>query len=328
MENRRRVGAHPAGHHHVAELAHRAVSEHTLDVGLHHGDGCRHEKRGRPDHRDDVHRRGGEIEEKIGPRHHVDARRHHRRRMDQRADGRGALHRVGKPDEERNLRALAGRPAEEKEANQGDGSAARRQLDRCGLEDFPEVEGSENADENEHRDQKTEIADPVDDKCLLARLGRGGPLEPESDQEVAAQAHALPTDEEDEKIRAENQGEHEENKQVEINKVAHRAPVAVHVPNRVNVNEGADPGDDQRHHRGKRIEHETGVDSEGPDGYPLEQIGANQPLVLRQPEKLDKSGDRGREGQRHDAGRDLARELFSPPPAEDQVHQYPGHGEQ
>ena len=48
---------------------------------------------------------------------HVDAGRDHRGRVDQGADGRGAFHRVGQPDMQRKLGALAAGPGQQQQAN-------------------------------------------------------------------------------------------------------------------------------------------------------------------------------------------------------------------
>ena len=56
----------------------------------------------------------------------IDARRHHRRRVDERGDGRRTGHGVGQPDVERDLRALAGAAEEQEETDRRDDRAAER----------------------------------------------------------------------------------------------------------------------------------------------------------------------------------------------------------
>ena len=112
----RRPAAHAEGEHHVAELADGRIGEHPLDVVGHQGDRRRDEQRDRADVGDHEQHVGGE--HRIEPPHEIHARRHHRCRVHERRHGRGALHRIGKPHEERKLRALAHAAAED--ADPGD----------------------------------------------------------------------------------------------------------------------------------------------------------------------------------------------------------------
>ena len=73
----------PAGQEHVAELAHRGVGQHLLDVVLDEGDGRGHERGGRAHHRHHQHRGLGLLEERAEARHHVDAGRDHGRGVDE-----------------------------------------------------------------------------------------------------------------------------------------------------------------------------------------------------------------------------------------------------
>ena len=72
-----------------------------------------------PDNRDYEHGRRCVSKEHVRPRNHVHARSDHRRRMDQRADGRWPLHRVREPDVQRELRRLSRRAHEEQQARDG-----------------------------------------------------------------------------------------------------------------------------------------------------------------------------------------------------------------
>ena len=83
-----------------------------------------------------------------------------------------------------------------------------------------EVDGAEDLEGQEDRQQEAEVADAVDDERLLARRGAPVLLEVEADQEVGAQPHALPADEQDEQVGAQDQGEHGEHEQVQVREVA------------------------------------------------------------------------------------------------------------
>ena len=144
VEHARREGERSAAEEHVAELRDRRVREDLLDVGLGEAHRRREERRRAPDDRDDERRvvrqeapyRGVLAErlhrplvrdpvEDVAARDHVDAGRDHRRRVDERRDGRRAGHRVRKPDVERNLGALAARPDEQAQAHRRQEPAGR-----------------------------------------------------------------------------------------------------------------------------------------------------------------------------------------------------------
>ncbi len=131
---------------HVAELADRGIGQDPLQVGLRQGDE-RGQKRGEAaDARHDFLRvgRGGIKRRAAG--HHIDSRGDHRRGVDQRADGRGAFHRVGQPDMQRELGALAAGPDQEQEANGGNhatfliGSFVRRHCPKMPCSTLPPSE--------------------------------------------------------------------------------------------------------------------------------------------------------------------------------------------
>ncbi len=123
VEQPGRVGADGDAHDHVADLGHRRVGDHALDVGLGERDRARDQQRGRADHRAHVLRGGREFEQRVHARDQVHAGRDHRRRVDQRADRRRALHRVGQPGVQRDLRGL-GERADEQQQAAGDEVAA------------------------------------------------------------------------------------------------------------------------------------------------------------------------------------------------------------
>ena len=87
--------------------------------------------------------------------------------MDQRGDGRGAGHGVGQPDVERDLCGLAARADHQQDADQREQThwRGRRMLEHIG-----EIEGLELAEDQKHRQRKTEVADAVHDERLVARI--------------------------------------------------------------------------------------------------------------------------------------------------------------
>ncbi len=117
VEEAGRKRAHADAEEHEPQLAHRGVREHLFDVVLHERDRGGEKRRGRPDARDEHHREGGENEDERQAANQVDAGGDHRGRVDERGDRRRTRHRVGEPNVERNLRALARATQEEREAH-------------------------------------------------------------------------------------------------------------------------------------------------------------------------------------------------------------------
>jgi hypothetical protein len=121
-----------------------------------------------------------------------------------RADTGGrAFHGVGQPDVEWDLRALAASPHEQEEADHGD----RPELPegflgpRAGVaHEVHEVERAEVVERQDHAQDQARIADAVDDERLLARVGRALLREPEADEQVRAEAHALPAHEQERQL--------------------------------------------------------------------------------------------------------------------------------
>ena len=83
---------------------------------------------------------------------------------------------------------------------------------------------------------------------------------PERDQQVRARADALPPEERDEHVLAEHQHQHAEREQVEVQEELGELRVAVHVADRVEVDQRADAGDEQAHRDAQRIGEEREVD--------------------------------------------------------------------
>jgi hypothetical protein len=135
-------------------------------------------------------------------------------------------------------------------------------------EDGGEVERAEVRDEQEHREEKAEVADTVDDEGLLACVGGGVLAEVEADEQVGGEANALPADEEQEEIRGEHQNQHEEHEEVQVGEEAPVALLMRHVADGVDVDEEADAGDDSEHDEREVVDGESEVGVEAGDGDP------------------------------------------------------------
>ena len=113
--------------------------------------------------------------------------------------------------------------------------------------------------QQQHADDEAGIAHAIDDECLLARVAGRLLVEVEADQQVAAQSHAFPADEQQHVVVRQHQHQHEEDEQIEVAEEAVVAVVVRHVAGGVDVDQETDAGDDQDHHRAERIEQEAPV---------------------------------------------------------------------
>jgi hypothetical protein len=86
--------------------------------------------------------------------------------------------------------------------------------------DLAEGQRAEVGQQQKHADQEAEVADAVDDECLLARVRRRFLLEVEADEQVRRQAHALPADKHQQGIAGQHQHRHEEQEEIQVAEVA------------------------------------------------------------------------------------------------------------
>ena len=259
MEDGRRIRRDATAQEHIAELGDGRIGQHAFDVVLNESNGGREDGCGRADDGHDTQREGRVVKKHVRPRDHVNAGGDHGGRVDERGDRGGAFHRVGEPDIERKLRALAGRAQHQAKRDHGNHATAPAGVLAEFSSDLGERQGAEVGDEQEHPDQKAEVAYAIDNECFLACVGRRLFLEPEADEQIRGQAHALPSDEHDQGVAGQHEDGHEKQEQVQVGEVARIALVVAHVADRVDVNQEADAGDDQEHHERKLIENETEV---------------------------------------------------------------------
>ncbi len=219
--------------------------------------------------RDGVEHQRGVLEQHGVARDDVDPRCHHRRGVDEGRYRRWPFHGVRQPDKERNLGALPHRADKQQQGN-GRQHAEPRRLGRHRRRrgrDFTKVERAECEEDEEQAEQKSKIADAVDDERLLAGGGSAWLSIPESNQQVRAEPDALPADEQHDEVSGEDEQQHERAEQVHVSEKA-RVPAAAfvaHVLRRVDVNAEPDAGDDKQHHDGKRVESQRPSDLEESD---------------------------------------------------------------
>src|SRR5579863_9833021 len=89
--------------------------------------------------------------------------------------------------------------------------------------------------DQEYRQRESEIADAVHDERLVAGVGGEFFQEVKSDQQVTAQAHSLPADEQKQVIRSKHQHQHEKHEQVEVGEEAVITAFVRHVADRVDM---------------------------------------------------------------------------------------------
>ena len=307
---------------HETQLAHRGVGENLLHFALDDRDRCREERCQGAGDRDDRHRHVGGDEKRGKPAAEVHARGHHGGGVNERGDRGRAGHGIRKPDEEGDLRALAG-AAEEKE-DAGNGGKARNDTEDPEGEVGPELSGDGSAvdvgklerarhtNQNEHADQDAEVADAVDDEGLAAGCRIDAVLVPEADQQVRAEADALPTDEHDGQAAPENQDQHRGHEKVQEAHEPRVALVLPHVAEAVEVDEAAHTGDDQGHDAAERVHHEADVDRNQVAARKLQReplvelVGQRRVhlVVAAEAVELDERDDGKREGDRHGAEAD------------------------
>ena len=106
---------------------------------------------------------------------HVNTGGHHRRGVDERADGRRAFHRVRQPHVQRELRGLADRTAEDQQTGK------RRRATEDGwivlnvMFDEFEIQSSVQRDpQNQDAQHEAEVADAIREERLLRRVRRAG----------------------------------------------------------------------------------------------------------------------------------------------------------
>ena len=168
---------------------------------------------------------------------------------------------------ERELAALADRPAEEEEGYErhlslGNAAAADE------LGDDAEVEGARHDAEEEDADEEAQIAEAGHDEGLLRRRRGLWLLVPEAYEEVGAQAHELPGHVQQDEVVGQHEDEHGESEKREVREEAPEARVVAHVAQAVDLHEEADAGHDHRHEGGERVDQNPDGDRDPPGVEP------------------------------------------------------------
>ena len=238
---------------------------------------------------------GRGLEDRARAHEQVDAGRDHRRRVDERGDGRRALHRIGKPGVQRDLRRLRDRAAEEPERDEVHGRRRQRRRRRSKTPANSSVPVSQMS----RTRPSANVASPIAfiTNAFLAAATASGSLVPEPDEEVGREADEAPADEQQEEVPRLHEHEHREDEERHVREVAALLVVAGHVAHRVPDDQPADAGDDEHHHARERVEQDLEVDLEVAGGEPgvrgrdLLAVGR---VCAQQPEERDERRRRRR----------------------------------
>src|SRR6201996_1160071 len=257
---------------------------------------------------------------------HIDTGGDHGRGVNESGDRRRAFHSVRKPDIERNLSGLAGRSHKEQKADGGEESAGKTWRRIHPAEDIREIQAAEVRDQEEHRKQKAEIADPVHDERLLAGIRRGVALEVKANEKVRGETNALPPNEHQQEARCQHEHQHEEHEEVQVREEAPVTLFLSHIADRVNVNEETDASDDAEHDEREVVDGEGEVDLEAADRDPWgaaerEMVGCSGRLHI-DPE-LRNNQRRQRRREERNGRNESARE----PATQRSVHEEAGKGQ-
>ena len=259
------VRAEPGAEEHVADLRHRRVGDHLLDVRLHQRDQPRDDECGGAQPGGEILDVRRSLEDRVGANDQVDTGGDHRRRVDQRRHRGRALHGVREPRLERQLRRLGDGATEEPERDQvhggrvevGGAAEGDSEVERPGLED-----------EQEEPERHRGVADRVHHERLLGGRDRLRPVVPESDQEVRGETDEPPAGEEEQQVAGLDEHQHREDEDRHVGEVAALLVVPVHVADRVEDDQAADAGDDEHHHDRHGVDQDRHPHMEGATSQP------------------------------------------------------------
>ena len=317
---RHQVRAGAEAQEHVRELGDRREGQDALDVVVHDGHRRGEDRREAADPCDDqdggegrLDSRGEGDEEDEGPRGQVNAGLDHRRRVDQGADGRRAFHRVRQPSVERELGRLPDRPAEQEEGDQGQQLWAQEPDPR---RDLVEAQRPEFVPDHEDADEEQDVPDAGDEECFLRRRGGLRLVVPESDEQVGAEAHDLPEDQELQEVVRADGPEHPGREEADLRVVARLAFLLVHVAEGIDENQEAEERHEDEHQRTEVVDQERDPDLvSGDAGEPdvagdrlRREIPANGALS----EDLDEDVEREDERAEHRRDGDVATAVPQP----------------
>ena len=183
------------------------------------------------------------------------------------------------------------------------------------------VQRSELGEDQEHRDHEADVADAGGDERLLARVRRRVALVPERDQQVGAEPDALPPEEGHEEAAAQHQDQHGGDEQVHVGEEPREARVAVHVADRIDVDQRRDAGDEEDERDRQRVGEEPELDLQPTRRQPGEEVDDVLPVLGAEVAQREEHHDRREEREAEHQAADPPRERFADALAEQQEEQ-------
>ena len=255
--------------HHVAELRNGGIGEDALDVVLCDGNEGSENRSGCADPGDDCESGRGStgerasLHERIDAGNQVDASGDHGSGVNERGDGCGAFHRVGQPDVERKLAALARCPGKDEQADCAGGSEAEARVLRQQSSQRPAFHGTCAMVVEEQRarlgkqpddsEKKEDVANPRGEEGFLGGSGGRRLVVPEADEQVGGEADQFPIHEQEQDAVRDNDAQHGPREEREKTEEAGVVLVVGHVASGVDEDEQADEADHHKHHGGEGI---------------------------------------------------------------------------
>ena len=271
MENRAIPCANAQRQEHVADLAHGRVGEDTFDVGL---DQCGKTGEYQGHAADDANelqdvRR--QRKQAVGTGNQVDARGHHRCGVDQCRNRGRTGHCVRQPGLQWQLRGFTDSAAQQHQGGHDHPEVAGLEFLRCQHQQFLDVQRAQLLEQDEQADRHEHVADTGHDEGFECRVTVVAVAVVETDQQVRAQAHAFPTEVQEQQVIAQDQEQHAGDKQVGVGEEARVTGFTAHVPGRKQVDQEADTDDHAEHGHGQAIQVQREVRREAFHRHPLPQ---------------------------------------------------------
>ena len=175
------------------------------------------------------------------------------------------------------LRRLTHRAHKQEEADQGQRIDVEAQevealADQAGRLGENRIEG-DRAGQQENREntkREAEIADPVDEEGLDRRGVSFRFVEPETDEQIARDAHPFPAEEQLRQIVGRHQHQHGEGEERQIREEPRLVRIVRHVADRIEVDETRNGRHHDQHHRGERVDAQRPIDFEIARGDEIE----------------------------------------------------------
>ncbi len=291
VEDRAFPGTDAQRQEHVTDLAHGRVGEDTLDIGLYQRcETCQHQRDAAHD-ADQVQNVRCQREQSMSPRDQVNARGNHGCCVDQCRNRGWTGHRVCQPGLQRQLCRFADSTTEQHQRCQHDPEIADLEVFRCLDQQFLHIECAQLLEQDEQADGHEHVADSRHDKRLECCVTVVAVAVIETDQQVAAQAHAFPTEVKEQQVVAQNKEQHAGNEQVGVSEEARVTGLAAHVPGRKQVDQKADANHHAQHRDGQTVQIQRKVGLEAINVHPAPQhLGVVTTFWLRDIELPDDPG--------------------------------------